>query len=159
MMNSSIGSATLRDPVLDLLGHVDAVVMLLPAEGREAVHARSWAARFSKRMRVVLVTPDRLPVHELKPVIDGRTIRLTLPIVSPPNQHNLLNRALRKLGLVRPLFWLEDPSQAAWFNTSYAAFKVVAQWDRVDQALELSGPHADAILVASLEPGGLELPQ
>ena len=119
-----------EDTALELLRYVDCVVMLLPCADGEAVRAASWAASLANRMRVVMVTIDPTTSRNSDPVVEGRVIRLVLPGESPSDQKGSLNQALRRLGLIRPLMWLEHPSHEAWFCESYAPFKLVALWER-----------------------------
>lgn len=143
---------------LDLLRHVDCVVMLVPADASEAAASMSWAASFAKYIRVVVVTLDAEAPGEASPVVDGRLIRLTLAPVSTTDRNDCLNRALRRLGLISPLLWLAEPAHAAWFCTSYAAFKIIALWNRSDRAFDPYLSHADATLIAPPGPNDPELP-
>ena len=137
------------DPPLDLLRHVDSVVMLLPANASQAASAASWAEFFAKRIRVVLVTLCGSGTDEPKPVVEGRLIHLALPTSTATDRSACLNRTLRKLGLVRPLLWLEDPTHALWFCTCYAPFKVVVLRNHDVQSLHQCLSQADAILISN----------
>src|SRR4051812_29366200 len=112
------------DLPLDLLHHVDCVVMLLSADPSDAAAAVYCANILAKRIRVVLVSVGGTQTDAPEPVVEGRLIRVALPASPTTAQRNALNRTLRQLGLIRPLLWLEDPLHTEWFCTTYAPFKV-----------------------------------
>jgi hypothetical protein len=141
-------SSLAPEPPLDLLRHIDCIVMLLPANASEAAAAAVWAELLARRIRVVLVTSGAPGTNAPEPVAEGRLIRVTLPPSSPTDRDNWLNRTLRHLGLIRPLLWLEDPLQAGWFRTCYAPFKVVVLRNHDLQPLLQSLPQADAVLLS-----------
>src|SRR5438874_8440984 len=109
-------------------------------------------------MAVVLVTADGAPSNEPVVAIDGRVIQVTLAS-SKPSEHAELNRALRGLGLIRPLMWLEDPLQEAWFCRSYAPFKAISLRERGAHGFERALFHADAVLVVAPTVAHEDLPR
>jgi len=157
-LDAGVRSVAPSDRAPEVRGHVDSVVMLL-RDASDSAAAVSWARLFVRALRVVLVTRCELKADERLPTTDDGMIRVTLPAVPPVEQCNYLNRALRRLGLIRPLLWLEDPQQAVWFCSSYAPLKVIALWGRATDAFHQSLSHADAIVIAPDRSCPDELPQ
>jgi hypothetical protein len=151
-------SALSPDPVGGLLHHIDCVVMLLSRINVGDQPSSLWAAALAAHVRVVEVTLDEFASTEPKPAVGGRFTRVTLPSLPLAERSAYLNRELRRLGLIKPLFWLDDLAHEKWFCSSYAAFKIVALWNRDGRAHARALSQADAILLASDRIGTDELP-
>jgi hypothetical protein len=128
------------EPALDR--YADSFVMLLPTAAFGP--AIAWAHALSKRMRVVVVTADGGGVGTTP--VNPRLIRLSVPPSATGDAGERLSSELRKLGLIKPVVWLEDPAYDTWFCRTYAAFKVVACGEQSGQPYRAPIAHANAML-------------
>src|SRR5258708_9905922 len=113
-----------------------------PGGGGEA-RAKARAANLAMGMAWVLVTADGAPSNEPVVAIEGRVIHVTLAS-SKPSEHAELNRALRGLGLIRPLMWLEDPPPEARVFRSHTPLTGHSLCERGPHCFQLVPCYADA---------------